>query len=167
MEEVYTYKLLGILEKLMKMSLLLEKPMLLDQLWEKIVMLGLFKKTLLLMGQLWEKIMMLGMFMKTLMLLGKMWEKIISVNADSNDITTDTTESDEESNRKEIIVEDEGSDIDYIESDDPDNYEIDSEWEVCVKKDKKLFFDEKGEVPGIELGMIFESPKQFKEALGA
>ncbi|KAK8660277.1 hypothetical protein V6N13_051207 [Hibiscus sabdariffa] len=98
MEEVYTYKLLGILEKLMKMSLLLEKPMLLDQLWEKIVMLGLFKKTLLLMGQLWEKIMMLGMFMKTLMLLGKMWEKIISVNADSNDITTDTTESDEESN---------------------------------------------------------------------
>ncbi|KAK8477418.1 hypothetical protein V6N12_000001 [Hibiscus sabdariffa] len=163
----------------MKMSLLLEKPMLLDQLWEKIVMLGLFKKTLLLMGQLWEKIMMLGMFMKTLMLLGKMWEKIMllgqlweksmmgSVNADSNDITTDTTESDEESNRKEIIVEDEGSDIDYIESDDPDNYEIDSEWEVCVKKDKKLFFDEKGEVPGIELGMIFESPKQFKEALGA
>ncbi|KAK9031830.1 hypothetical protein V6N11_056117 [Hibiscus sabdariffa] len=161
------------------MSLLLEKPMLLDQLWEKIVMLGLFKKTLLLMGQLWEKIMMLGMFMKTLMLLGKMWEKIMllgqlweksmmgSVNADSNDITTDTTESDEESNRKEIIVEDEGSDIDYIESDDPDNYEIDSEWEVCVKKDKKLFFDEKGEVPGIELGMIFESPKQFKEALGA
>ncbi|KAK9006756.1 hypothetical protein V6N11_019090 [Hibiscus sabdariffa] len=141
-----------------------------------------------------------------------------SVNADSNDITTATAESDEDddsesedltaegwltdeddeeisqifnnkrkfksrnlgdehqeaqpkrtatgSQRKESSVEDKSSDIDYIESDDPGSYETDSEGELCVKKGKKLFFDDKAEVPRIELGMIFENSKQFKEALG-
>ncbi|KAK9026064.1 hypothetical protein V6N11_038912 [Hibiscus sabdariffa] len=42
-----------------------------------------------------------------------------------------------------------------------------SEGELCVKKGKKLFFDDKGEVPRIELDLIFENLKQFKEALGA
>ncbi|KAL4342011.1 hypothetical protein GQ457_08G037230 [Hibiscus cannabinus] len=108
------------------------------------------------------------------------------VNADSSDITTDATKSDEDddskskdlsvegwltneddeeisqifnnkrkfksrnlgdehqeaqakrtatdSQRKESSVEDESSDIDYIESDDPDSYETDSEGELCVKK---------------------------------
>ncbi|KAK9007037.1 hypothetical protein V6N11_019365 [Hibiscus sabdariffa] len=140
------------------------------------------------------------------------------VNADSNDITTATAESDEDddsesedltaegwltdeddeeisqifnnkrkfksrnlgdehqeaqpkrtatdSQRKESSVEDESSDTDYIESDDPGSYETDSEGELCVKKGKKLFFDDKAEVPRIELGMIFENSKQFKEALG-
>ncbi|KAL4295161.1 hypothetical protein GQ457_12G008350 [Hibiscus cannabinus] len=141
-----------------------------------------------------------------------------SVNADSNDITTATAESDEDddsesedltaegwltdeddeeisqifnnkrkfksrnfgdehqeaqpkrtatdSQRKESSVEDESSDTDYIESNDPGSYETDSEVELCVKKGKKLFFDDKAEVPRIELGMIFENSKQFKEALG-
>ncbi|KAK8648759.1 hypothetical protein V6N13_129502 [Hibiscus sabdariffa] len=142
-----------------------------------------------------------------------------SVNADSNDITTATAESDKDddsesedltaegwltdeddeeisqifnnkrkfksrnlgdehqeaqpkrattdSQRKESSVEDESSDTDYIESDDPGSYETNSEGELCVKKGKKLLFDDKGEVPRIELGMIFENSKQFKEALGA
>ncbi|KAK8713169.1 hypothetical protein V6N13_148392 [Hibiscus sabdariffa] len=141
-----------------------------------------------------------------------------SVNADSNDITTATAESDEDddsesedltaegwltdeddeeisqifnnkrkfksrnlgdehqeaqpkrtatdSQRKESSVEDESSDTDYIESNDPGSYETGSEGELCVKKGKKLFFDDKAEVPRIELGMIFENSKQFKEALG-
>ncbi|KAK8626531.1 hypothetical protein V6N13_134174 [Hibiscus sabdariffa] len=72
-----------------------------------------------------------------------------SVNADSNNITTATAESDED------------------DDNDPDSYETDSEGELCVKKGKKLFFDDKGEVPRIELGMIFENSEQFKEALGA
>ncbi|KAK8497215.1 hypothetical protein V6N12_025716 [Hibiscus sabdariffa] len=76
-------------------------------------------------------------------------------------------EGSEKVGRKESSVEDESSDIDYIESDDPDSYETDSEGELCVKKGKKLFFDDKGEVPRIELGMIFENSEQFKEALGA
>ncbi|KAK9004015.1 hypothetical protein V6N11_001833 [Hibiscus sabdariffa] len=142
-----------------------------------------------------------------------------SVNANSNDIITDTVESDEDddsesedlsverwlsdeddeeisqifnnkrkfksrnlgdehqeaqpkrtatdSQGKEASVEDESSDTDYIESDDPGSYKTYFEGELCVKKGKKLFFDDKGEVPRIELGIIFENPKQFKEALGA
>ncbi|KAK8561913.1 hypothetical protein V6N12_048968 [Hibiscus sabdariffa] len=72
-----------------------------------------------------------------------------------------------DSQRQESNVEDESSDTDYIESDDPGSYETDSEGELCVKKGKKLFFDDKGEVPRIELGMIFENSKQFKEVLGS
>ncbi|KAK8499610.1 hypothetical protein V6N11_025505 [Hibiscus sabdariffa] len=72
-----------------------------------------------------------------------------------------------DSQRKESSVEDESSDTDYIELDDPGSYETDSEGELCVKKGKKLFFEDKGEVPRIELGMIFENSKKFKEALGA
>ncbi|KAK8482838.1 hypothetical protein V6N11_034463 [Hibiscus sabdariffa] len=137
------------------------------------------------------------------------------VNADSNDITTDTAKSDEDddseskdlsaegwltneddeeisqifnnkrkfksrnlgdehqeaqpkrtatdSQRKESSVEDETSDIDYIESDDPGSYETDSEGELCVKKGKKLFFNDKGEVPRIELGMIFENSNSLRK----
>ncbi|KAK8487523.1 hypothetical protein V6N11_076652 [Hibiscus sabdariffa] len=89
------------------------------------------------------------------------------VNADSNDITTDIAESDEDDDRIESSVEDESSDTGYIESDDLGSYETNFEGELCVKKCKKLFFDDKGEVTRIELGMIFESSKQFKKALGA
>ncbi|KAK8554097.1 hypothetical protein V6N12_031074 [Hibiscus sabdariffa] len=64
-----------------------------------------------------------------------------------------------DSQGKEATVEDESSDTGYIESDDPVSYETKYEGEVCVKKGKKLFFDEKCEVPKIDLGMIFESPK--------
>ncbi|KAL4278193.1 hypothetical protein GQ457_03G025200 [Hibiscus cannabinus] len=55
-------------------------------------------------------------------------------------------------------------DTDYLASDDAGSYETDSDGEVVCKKSKKNFFNENSE-PRFELGMIFESNIQFKEAL--
>ncbi|KAL4291119.1 hypothetical protein GQ457_14G002270 [Hibiscus cannabinus] len=55
-------------------------------------------------------------------------------------------------------------DTDYLASDDAGSYETDSDGEVVCKKSKKIFLNENSE-PRFELGMIFESNIQFKEAL--
>ncbi|KAL4333446.1 hypothetical protein GQ457_07G006750 [Hibiscus cannabinus] len=63
--------------------------------------------------------------------------------------------------------EDDGNESDYLDSSDAGSYESDSDGEILFKKSSKVFFDASSAEPRFEVGMIFESPKQFKEALYA
>ncbi|XVF55649.1 hypothetical protein PTKIN_Ptkin06aG0053300 [Pterospermum kingtungense] len=59
----------------------------------------------------------------------------------------------------------EGSETDYLGESDRGSYECDEDGEVVYKKGTKTYFDPSDTIPNFALGMIFEGPKQFKEAL--
>ncbi|KAL4310223.1 hypothetical protein GQ457_01G012130 [Hibiscus cannabinus] len=65
------------------------------------------------------------------------------------------------------VGEDDGNETDYLDSSDAGSYESDSDGEILFKKSSKVFFDTSSVEPRFEVGMIFESPQQFKEALYA
>ncbi|KAK8540850.1 hypothetical protein V6N13_038593 [Hibiscus sabdariffa] len=65
------------------------------------------------------------------------------------------------------VGEDDGNETDYLDSSDAGSYESDSDGEILFKKSSKVFFDTFSVEPRFEVGMIFESPQQFKEALYA
>ncbi|XVF55960.1 hypothetical protein PTKIN_Ptkin06aG0077800 [Pterospermum kingtungense] len=62
-------------------------------------------------------------------------------------------------------VNEEGSDTSYIGSSDIESYEYDGEGNIVCKEENKLYFDPLDVVPYFDLGMIFESPKKFKDVL--
>ncbi|KAK5836587.1 hypothetical protein PVK06_012381 [Gossypium arboreum] len=68
---------------------------------------------------------------------------------------------------KEINGEGIGDETNYIRSDDVGCYDLDSNGELVCRKNRKIFFNECSVKPRFEIGMIFESPNQFKEALAA
>ncbi|KAK9028231.1 hypothetical protein V6N11_068041 [Hibiscus sabdariffa] len=195
MKEVYTYMMLEIFEKLMKMSILLEKLKLLGQLGAIEVARPILGETEAFGLVLGETEVVGPLYEDTNVVGPVLGERDNEVNVAESDEDDDSeledfsaegwlsNKDDEEisqifdnkrkiksgnlgdehqeaqpkhiatdSQRKESSVEDESSDTDYIESNDSSSYKIDYEGEFCVKKCKKLFFNDKGEVPEIELG---------------
>ncbi|KAK9032641.1 hypothetical protein V6N11_056899 [Hibiscus sabdariffa] len=58
-----------------------------------------------------------------------------------------------------------GEETDYLDSSDAGSYETDSDGGIICKKSGKVFFDASTVEPRFQLGMIFESQQQFKDAL--
>lgn len=58
-----------------------------------------------------------------------------------------------------------GSAADYLESLDLVSSDIDEDGDVVFKKSEKCYFDLTNLMPHFQLGLILESPKQFKSAL--
>ncbi|KAK9034123.1 hypothetical protein V6N11_050301 [Hibiscus sabdariffa] len=68
---------------------------------------------------------------------------------------------------KDVDGEGDENGTDYLDSSDARSYESDSDGEILFKKSSKVFFDASSVEPRFEVGMIFESSQQFKEALYA
>ncbi|KAK8986840.1 hypothetical protein V6N11_037766 [Hibiscus sabdariffa] len=58
-----------------------------------------------------------------------------------------------------------GSETDYIESSDVGSYDNLKDGEVFCKIRKKIFYDPKDRIPCLQLGLIFDNTRQFKDAL--